>query len=195
MAIISSSINMSRYQTDGDVSAKFSQEILDNLRRYSFLESAPEDENGEKIGWVSLDNMFISPLDDDSFDRNGYITMSMRIDKKTVSSRTLKVFLIKEEQRQLEQSGSDKLSKTQKKDIKDAVRMKLLQQALPTIAIYDFFWNLKGQSLYFFSLSEGVNNRFYELFSKTFKMGLIKTSPFGLAVSNGYEEKQILALA
>jgi DNA recombination-dependent growth factor C len=196
MALVSGSASIRRYRVkempDG---GKFSDAIVENIRRYTFLEFSAESETEEQAGWVSIDDMFRGPLDDNSFERNAYVAMSLRMDRKTVPARTLRAYTIKEETRYLEVRNRDRLTRQEKKDIKEIMRVKLLKQALPSISVYDFLWNLQSSALYFFSTSERANVKFSELFEKTFGTALLKTSPLSLAVGLGYAEEDILKLA
>jgi DNA recombination-dependent growth factor C len=195
MALISGSASIRRYHVKEKSNGKFSDEIVENIRRFTFQEFSTESETEEQAGWVSIDDMFRGPLDDYSFEKNAYVTMSLRVDKKTVPARTLRAYTIKEETRYLQVRNRDKLTRQEKKDIREIMRVKLLKQALPSIAVYDFLWNLQKATLYFFSTSERANVKFSELFEKTFGTAPIKTSPLGLAVALGHAVEDILKLA
>jgi hypothetical protein len=195
MALISGSASIRRYRVKEKSDGKFSDEIVENIRRFTFQEFSNESETEEQAGWVSIDDMFRGPLDDNSFQRNAYVTMSLRVDKKIVPARTLRAYTIKEETRYLEVRNRDRLTRQEKKDIREIMRVKLLKQALPSISVYDFLWNLKKSAVYFFSTSERSNVKFTELFEKTFGTALLKTSPLSLAVGLGHDEEAILKLA
>jgi len=195
MALVSGSASIRRYRVKEKSDGKFSDEIVENIRRFTFAEFSSESETEEQAGWVSIDDMFRGPLDDYSFQRNAYVTMSLRVDKKTVPARTLKAYTHKEELRYLEVRNRDRLTRQEKKDIREIMRVKLLKQALPSISVYDFLWNLQKSTLYFFSTGERANVKFSELFEKTFGSALLKTSPLSLAVNLGHAEEDILKLA
>lgn len=194
MSIKSSSQTLRRYQVEGELPDNFSKNMLENIEKFSFKEIEEGNVKEISIGWVSIDNPYILPLMDNSYDKNDYIVMSMRIDRKTIPARTLKSFIIKEEQKRLRGLNRERLSYNEKKDIRESVYLKLLQQALPASGVYDFFWNLSNSSLFFFASGESINNKFIELFEQTFQIRLKKMSPLGIALNHDIPKEKIMNL-
>lgn len=195
MAITSNTTSTRRYSVEGQLPDNFHDEIRERIQKLAFREMDDSNLKEISIGWVSINNPFGTAEEiDDGFDKDGYIALSMRIDKKSIPAQTCKAYIFKEEQKHLESSKKERLSYNERKSIKEAVLVKLLQKALPVSAVYDFFWNTNTNNLFFFGTSEDINNKFIELFEETFQMRLFKLSPYGIAVSNSITEEQIFSL-
>jgi len=194
MAITSNTASTRRYRVEGQLPENFHDEIRDRIQKSAFREIEASNLKEVSIGWVTVNNPFGNENIDDSFDKDGYIALSMRIDKKSIPSQTLKSYIVKEEQKHLEASKKERLSYNERKSIKEAVIVKLLQQALPISAVYDFFWNINTGDLFFFGTSDDLNNKFIDLFEETFQIRLIKMSPYSIAASKNISEEQILSL-
>ena len=83
--------------------------------------------------------------------------------------------------KRLENSGREFLSKTEKKDIKDHV-LHILNLRIPaTPNIYDLIWNYEANTLWFFSNLKGANEELETLFTKSFKLKLIRLFPYTMA--------------
>jgi hypothetical protein len=105
----------------------------------------------------------------------------MRIDKKTIPSKIVQKHYMLEMTKRLKNSGRDFLSKTEKKDIKDHV-VHLLNLRIPaTPNIYDLIWNYESNMLWFFSNLKGANEELETLFSRSFKLKLIRLFPYTMA--------------
>ena len=86
-----------------------------------------------------------------------------------------------EMKKRLEKSGRDFLSKTEKKEIKDHV-IHLLNLRIPaTPNIYDLIWNYESNTLWFFSNLKGANEELETLFTRSFKLKLIRWFPYSMA--------------
>lgn len=194
MAITSNTTSTRRYRVEGQLPDNFHDELKERIQKSAFREMEAGNLKEISIGWVSTNNPFGTEEINDSFNKNGYIVLSMRIDKKTIPAQTLKAYIFKEEQKHLKASKKERLSYNERKSIKDAVLVKLLQQALPVSGVYDFFWNTDTGNLFFFGTSDDINNKFIELFEEAFQMRLFKMSPYGIALGSGFTEEQIFSL-
>jgi hypothetical protein len=106
----------------------------------------------------------------------------MRIDKKSIPAKVVQKHYALEMKKRLENSGREFLSKTEKKEIKDYV-LNLLNLRIPaTPNIYDLIWDYESEKLWFFSNQKGANEELETLFSKSFKLKLIRLFPYSMAV-------------
>ena len=105
----------------------------------------------------------------------------MRIDKKSIPAKVIQKHYALEMKNRLENSGREFLSKTEKKDIKDHV-INLLSLRIPaTPNIYDLIWNYEARVVWFFSNLKGANEELETLFSRSFKLKLIRLFPYTMA--------------
>ncbi len=194
MSILTNTHSFRRYFINGDLPKDFPKNSEPDIERYSFRELRSDSPEDMSVGWVSIDNPFLNPIQDYSYNRYTYIAMTMRIDKKIIPPKTLKSYILKEETMYMEEKGTDRLSKREKSNIKDVVLSKLFKQVLPKISTYDFLWNLQESRVYFFSASVKVNSMFVELFENTFHLSLMKMAPFNIALHNGITEDMLLGI-
>jgi recombination associated protein RdgC len=194
MSLKSGTQSIRRYRVEGSLADNFPDNVEERIEKFTFREIEEGSPKELSFGWVSMENPFIGALTQENYYKNGYVVMSMRIDKKTIPSRTLKSFILKEEHKRLKGLNKERLSSKEKKDIKEAITVKLLQKALPASSNYDFLWNLNTSTVLFFASGDNINNTFIELFEETFQMQLIKMSPFSMALARGIEQQSIVAL-
>ena len=89
------------------------------------------------------------------------------------------------------ESGRDYLSKTEKKMIKDHVLNALILRIPATPNIYDVVWNYEESSLWFFSNLKAANEELETLFSKSFRLSLIRIFPYTAAdISSNLKDSQ-----
>jgi hypothetical protein len=98
--------------------------------------------------------------------------------------------------KRLKTSGREFLSKTEKKEIKDHI-IHLLNLRIPaTPNIYDLIWNYESNTLLFFSNLKSANEELETLFTRTFKLKLIRLFPYTMAhLTSPLSDKQKTALA
>jgi DNA recombination-dependent growth factor C len=185
---------MRRYKIEEPLPENFLETIKENIIRHGFNEIDEGNLKESSMGWTPLDNPYGGTFEDENYYRNGYITMSLRIDKKTVPAKTLKSYILKEERKRLEESNRERLSYSEKKNVKEAVATKLLKQAIPTSNVYDFVWALEKRYLFFFATSDSLNDKFIELFMQTFQVTPIKMSLYGIVLDKGVAEEALFNL-
>jgi recombination associated protein RdgC len=180
MGLLSSSVSINRYYVEG----KIQDPVLDSVRKalikFSFIES--EDSSSYKtVGWTSFNNHFCPDFEGSSFVLSNCFVFSLRIDKKTVSSKIIRKFLYFETSKKLKESGRRYLSSNEKKLVKDQVTDALLLRVPATPNIYDVVWNYEKSILYFFSNNKTANEELENLFQKSFKNRLIRIFPYSEA--------------
>ncbi len=182
MSFISGTVSFVRYRVEGDIPADFWNFAAERISAHAFRDI---DDSFEEvsIGWVSLANMFDSGFTEASYVAGDYLAMALRMDERKVAPAALKKFCLKEEQRLLKERQVPKLSRSQKLDIKENMRIKLLKQAVPVPAVYEMCWSLADNSITFFSTSGKAQTLFEELFRNTFDLGAILDIPYTLAIS------------
>ena len=83
--------------------------------------------------------------------------------------------------RRLEETGRDYLSKSEKSEIREHVKTTLSLRIPATPNIYDVVWNYEAARLWIFSNLKSANEELETLFSKTFKLTLIRIFPYTMA--------------
>src|SRR5690242_12993965 len=95
------------YRVDGELPKKYRDEFLEQIKRFSFRELAPEKEFG--AGWVSPANLLDVDFDDSKVFQNQYLTLALRADKKQVNARLFRALLQKELEKFKKQTNQEKV--------------------------------------------------------------------------------------
>lgn len=177
MGLLSSSSSFVRYKVVGNVPENFWDFAAERIAQHAFRDI---DDNYEErsVGWVSVLNMFDSSFEYTSFAVGDYIALTLRIDERKVAPKVLKKFCLKEEERLKKERQIPKLSRVQKLDIKESVRLMLLKKAVPVPSTYDLCWNLADSTLLFFSTSEKAQAELEDFFKETFDLSLMLQIPY-----------------
>lgn len=177
MGLLSSSASFVRYKVVGNVPENFWDFAAERIALHAFRDI---DDNYEErsVGWVSVLNMFDSSFEYTSFAVGDYIALTLRIDERKVAPKVLKKFCLKEEERLKKERQIPKLSRVQKLDIKESVRLMLLKKAVPVPSTYDLCWNLADSTLLFFSTSEKAQAELEDFFKETFDLSLMLQIPY-----------------
>jgi len=180
MGLLSSSVSINRYYVEGKVEDPVLGIVKNGLTRYAFKET--DDDPSDKItGWTSFNNHFKPDFEGSSFVLSDYFVFSLRIDKKSISSKIIKKYLYFETLKRIEESGQRYLSANEKKLVKEHVMALLFLRVPATPNIYDIVWDYEKSLLYFFSNNKSANEELETLFQKSFKKHLIKIFPYSEA--------------
>jgi len=179
MGFLKTKTSITRYQIKEYTPLRFSdaEAFSANLKRYSFREL--EDTQTRSFGWVDMfDNLNIN-FEDLFYIKGEFIVLSIRTDTKRVpySAWASKYRKVIQERKQI----TGKLSQSERKEIKNAIKEKLLKQALPTTKVVDVIWNLNTGEVLFSSTNENTNIIFVKLFKDTFNYRLEMLVPHQIA--------------
>jgi hypothetical protein len=180
MGILSSAVSITRYKVEGELKKPVLETILKGLEENSVSEI--DDEVSEKaVGWTSFESPFNPDFEGSSFAFGSYYVFSLRIDRKTIPPKVLKKYCALESAKRLAESGRSYLSRNEKQSIRECV-VNLLNLKMPaTPHVYDLLWNLADSRLLFFSNLKAANEELETLFSKSFKLTLIRLFPYTMA--------------
>jgi len=180
MGILSSSVSITQYRVEGKIPEPILGSVATGLKKHA-VEEIDNDSSDKAIGWACFNNPFSTDFNQSPFTIGTYFVFSMRIDKKTIPSKVVQKHYTLEMKKRLEKSGRDFLSKTEKKEIKDHV-IHLLNLRIPaTPNIYDLIWSYESNTLWFFSNLKGANEDLETLFTRSFKLKLIRLFPYSMA--------------
>jgi recombination associated protein RdgC len=180
MGILSSSVSITQYHIDGKLEAPIIQTVGNGLKKQA-IEEIDNESADKAIGWTCFNDPFSTDFDRNPFLIGEHFVFSMRIDKKSIPSKIVQKHYHLEIRKKLAASGREFLSKTEKKEIKDHVLHVLSLRIPATPSNYDLIWNYEKRRLWFFSNLKGANEELETLFSKSFKLKLIRLFPYSLA--------------
>ena len=176
MSLTSSSVSITQYQVQGQYNSQVIETVADGLTRHTIAD-IDQQVSDKAVGWTSFDKPFQPDFSGSAFVYGNYFVFSLRIDKKNIAAKVLKKHVTIEAARRMAESGRDYLSKTEKKLIKDHVLNTLSLRIPATPNIYDVVWNYEASSLWFFSNLKAANEELETLFSKSFRLSIIRIFP------------------
>jgi len=180
MGILSSSVSITQYRVEGKISEPIIESVATGLKKHA-VEEIDAESSDKAIGWACFNNPFITDFNQSPFIIGTHFIFSMRIDKKMIPSKIIQKHYTLEMKKRLNKSGREFLSKTEKKEIKDHV-LHLLNLRIPaTPNIYDLIWKYESNTLWFFSNLKGANEELETLFTRSFKLKLIRLFPYSMA--------------
>jgi DNA recombination-dependent growth factor C len=193
MGFASRSVSMMRYRVRGEIEGSFWDAVDEGVRKGAFREiDSPGDELG--MGWVSIEDFTDIGFGGASYVRGNYIALSLRVDTVRVPPRILEIHVKQETRKVLDQSGRQRLSSAQRREIKERVKESLKKQAFPSIQVFDMIWDTSKAVLYLGSHAVKPRERFEDHFKKSFGLTLIPLLAYVRAeeLLEGRLEKQIL---
>ncbi len=177
MGILSSSISISSYHVDGNKEENIIQKVTDGLEKNSIKEI---DKNAieKTVGWTSYNSPYKPDFKGSSFLLGTYFVFSLRIDKKSIPSKIIKKHFVEKEEQLLKMGNRKYLSRNEKKNLRDQIISSLILRIPATPHIYDLIWNYEESMIFFFSNQKSANEDFETLFSKSFKIKIIRLFPY-----------------
>lgn len=177
MGLLSTTVSITQYRVDGRLDDPVMETVRNGLRQnaISAIDDATED---MRAGWTAFDNPFLPDFSGSGFVIGTHFVFAMRIDKKTIPSKVLKMHYAVEMARKLEETGRDFLSKAEKRELKDHVTQVLSLRIPATPNVYDVVWNYEDGLLWLFTNLKAANEELETLFTRSFKLGLIRLFPY-----------------
>ncbi|MBF0230385.1 MAG: recombination-associated protein RdgC [Desulfamplus sp.] len=183
MGLLSSSVSIARYRVDGKIEENVMEIIHAGLKQNAI--TTIEDEYAEvTMGWTPFESNFNPDFEKFTFTFGDFFLFSFRIDKKSVPSKIIQKHVSIEIEKKLKEEGRQFISKNEKKEIRESITDKLMSQMPSTPNIYDVLWNHESQKVLFFSTQKAANEELETLFSKSFKLRLIRLFPFTIVESS-----------
>jgi len=180
MGILSSSVSITQYRVEGKLEQPIMETVAKGLKRYA-VEDIDKESSDKAIGWACFSEPFSIDFDHNPFLIGTHFVFSLRIDKKAIPTKVVKKHYAQATKKKLDKSGREFLSKTEKKEIKDHVLQVLSMRIPATPNIYDLVWDYEAERLCFFSNLKGANEELETLFTRSFKLKLIRLFPYTMA--------------
>lgn len=181
MGFLSSSISITRYKVEGKPGSI--DDVIQGLGKNT-IKDIDSEASEISIGWTLFEKPFNPDFKNFSSVIGEYILFSLRIDKKVIPSKIFQKHYADESAKRLEKSEQKYLSQNEKKEVKDHVNSVLFLRIPATPNIYDVIWDYEKEKLYFCSTIKSANEEFETLFSKSFKISLIRLFPFTMAYTS-----------
>ena len=177
MGFIKGTASFVRFSVEGELPENIWDFIADRVVAFSFKD-IDETYDEDSLGWVSVLNMFDTEFDYASYAAGNYVTLSMRLDERKISSTIVKKFVQKEEERIKKEKQIAKISRSMRVEIKERIENELMRKALPMPAVFDLCWNLENSTVLFFSTNKKAQALLEDLFKDSFGLTLIQQIPY-----------------
>lgn len=172
MGFLSRSVSMMRYRVKGEIEGSFWDSIDEGVRKGAFRQvDLPGDEVG--MGWTAIEDFTDIDLKGASYVRTNYVALSLRIDTARVPARILEIHFKTEARKHMEETGRQRLSSGQRRELKERLKEVLKQQMFPSIQVHDMIWDTSKGVVYFASHSVKARERFEDHFKKCFGLTLV----------------------
>ncbi len=177
MGFIKGTASFVRFSVEGELPEKIWDFIADRVVSFAFKD-IDETYEEDSLGWVSVVNMFDTEFDYASYAAGNYVTLSMRLDERKVSSSIVKKFVQKEEERIKKEKQIPKIARSIRVEIKERIQNELMRKALPMPSVFDLCWNLEDSTLLFFSTNKKAQALLEDLFRESFGLTLVQQIPY-----------------
>ena len=181
MGLIRGAATFCRYEVDGALPEDYMESFPREILRYAFhpLDDLPGEERS--TGWVNILDMFDNEFRAMEYFKEPFIALSWRVDVKRIPTKALLQYCREAEKKVREREGLARLPKPLREEIRESVRIRLLERAIPQSGIYDMVWNLQKNIVFFGAVSSKLCDEFAEFFWNTFHLRLVPLYPYAMA--------------
>jgi recombination associated protein RdgC len=192
MGALSGSLSASKFYVEGELPKDLRRQFMDRIQLRLFRPLRPEQEAEESAGWCAVGQPFDLELSPDKVFNGPYLSLGLRIDRYRFPPAVVNAELEQAAQALRQKRAQEKLSRTQKAELKQKVLLSLRRRYLPRMQAVDLVWNLDRRELFFWSQSGGLRERLCALFELSFGLDLVLDSPF-VAAARGLPGKALQA--
>lgn len=139
------------------------------------LDDIKKDE--QQIGWVSGRHLLERTIDDETALLGGHIYLNLRTAQRKIPATLLKAEIRMEELVYIKATNNPDVSRKVKKEIKEAIIEKRINQMVPTISGIQFVIDKTDNTLYLGAISGKQIDIFLQLFHKTLNIEPIQITP------------------
>ncbi len=121
-------------------------------------------------GWSCAHQPYPARISREEVVFGNYLHFAMIVEKRRVPAALVKKHLALEEAKLMTQQGRTRISRRERKELREKVKLSLLAKTLPIPTVHECAWNLASGRLYLFGCQEKVMEAFEELFHSTFSI-------------------------
>ncbi len=180
MGVCRGGVTLTRYKVSGDTPKDFWSFVDRRMRANLFL---PIDEGTEEqaVGWCNIHDYLDTNFAYASYSLDPYLALGMRLDRRRVPASLIKRQHRQEVQKALALREGRGLSRADREDLKEKVRLDLLRRTVPQSQVLEVVWNTSTGELWVATASRVMLDLVEDLFRRTFDLQLKPRIPFLLA--------------
>jgi recombination associated protein RdgC len=190
MPALKGSLTYARFFVAGELPKDFRERFMRAIRLRAMKPLEPDDDAAERSGWCAIGEPFDVDLHYDGVFYNSFLNLGFRTDRWMIPGPLLRARLREAESAYLLKRGRERLTRSEKTELKELVTRKLRKQFVPATRAVDLSWSLEDGVLRFFSQAATPTASMVALFSKTFGLELLAEAPYTLAARLGLDASQ-----
>jgi recombination associated protein RdgC len=187
MGLFTASLTYSRFFVEGDAKSMegLRERAMRGIRARVMRPLEVEDPDLLRSGWCRVGEPFELELEHNDVFYNEFINLGFRTDRWVVPTPLLKAKLREAERSYLLKKGRERMTRTEKAELKLLIGKKLRKQLSPQTRVVDLSFSMAEGIVRFMSTSPKAGALMSELFHKTFGLKLVPESPYTLAMRLG----------
>src|SRR5271155_5889914 len=146
------SLTFRTYKVTGKSATPSPETVAEKLASFRFTGLGSADE-GMASGWVAPEHLFDGEFQNIKMMRGHYMCFALRIDTRRVPGSLLAAHVAMEEKAWREANGTDKIPGAKRRELKQQIKTKLLEETPPNQRAFGVFWRIKSKKLFFQSTS------------------------------------------
>jgi len=194
MGALSGSMSTSKFYVEGELPKDVRRSYMDRIQLRLFRPLRPEDEAEESTGWSAVGQPFDLELSPEKVFNGSYLSLGLRTDRYRFPPAVVHAELEQAERSLRQKRAQEKLSRTQKAELKQKVLQGMRRRYLPRVQAVDLVWNLDRQEIHFWSQSSALRDNMCALFELSFGLELTLDSPYAAAARPPQTKLQEAAL-
>lgn len=194
MGALKGSISYVRFFVQGDVPTRYRSKYVEGIGLRTFRPLKPSDEEDERVGWCSIHQPIDLELTSEKVFDGDFVNLGLRVDRYRIPGAIMKAHMAEAEAKMLAELGRERLSRTQKEDLRAMVARKLKERTMPVMRVYDLSWDVSTGLVRFFGTTAKIHDVLQELFEKTFGLELVRESAYTRAERIGLSASALDAM-
>jgi recombination associated protein RdgC len=190
MPALKGSLTYARFFVTGELPKDFRERFMRAIRLRAMKPLEVDDDVSERSGWCAIGEPFDVELHYDGVFYNSYLNLGFRTDRWVIPGPLLRARLREAESAYLLKRGKERMSRSEKIELKEVVSRKLRKQFVPVTRAVDVTWSLEDGVVRFFSQSARPSADMSALFQKTFGLELVPEAPYTLADRLGFDGQE-----
>lgn len=186
MAFVSGPVTFRRYRVLRSDHKTIDDAMLSALAANAFGRYGAGADADVETGWVTTRHVFDVDFAADKIAAGRFAYFAMRMDRNSVPASILRSYVAIEEETALEVSGRDFLDKRERRDAKEAAKLRAEKEArsgaFRRITTVPVLFDVERSMLYFGSTGVAANDRLQRLFADTFDTVLEPMNAHAVAV-------------